>query len=120
MEDELKASYGVKAVQSLSVVAKELNRSRNGGRQDSYSLPETLNSWNMVIHDLEKLQKAGKLDHLIDESANYSRIFGRIGDWGADDIAERNTGFELFMENSGLSELYSFTVTGNLHMADSL
>lgn len=118
IEQNLRDDYGVSATVSLSTISKELNRMRKAGRADAQVLPDSDSDWKPIIRDLERLQKAGKIDNLISEDGNYTRISGRVGDWGARMFDTKNQNFEEYIYRVGYSEKYDLTITGTGTLID--
>jgi hypothetical protein len=114
----LDSAYGVGALSSPLNVIKELNRSRHGGRNDHYRLPETPAEWNRVLADYRRLLGTGKLENLTTTDGKYIRIMGRVGDSGAQHFAEKNRDFEAFLAKTGIPRSAEITVTGTGTLID--
>ncbi len=118
IQDYLKSDYRASALSSLAEVSKELNRSRHAGRNKFYKLPDSKNGWKNITRDLKRLMKAEKLTPVINDTGDYTRISGRVGDWGAQAFREKNQAFRKFLDQNGFSDKYDITITGTGTLID--
>ncbi len=118
IQEFIKTDYEASALASVAEVSKELNRSRNAGRNNYYKLPEGEKDWSNIENDLRRIKKAGKLSPLINDVGNYTRISGRVGDWGAQEFRQKNQAFNAFLKEKGFSEKYDISITGTGTLID--
>ncbi len=114
----LKENYKVGAITSPLEVIKEINRSKNSGRNQYYDLPENESRQKSIIKEYDKILNTGKLSFLSTTDGGYIRMLGRVGDLGAQHFTEQNAGFERFLEREGLNDLAEFTITGTGTLID--
>lgn len=114
----LDSTYGVGALTSPLNAIKELNRSRHGGRNSYYGIPEDVGEWEILLKDYKRLLKTGKLENLSTIDGSYIRVMGRVGDLGAQHFTAKNRAFEEFAERSGISKKAELTITGTGTLID--
>jgi predicted RND superfamily exporter protein len=118
IEAYLKENYHVNAITSPATVVRELNRSQHAGRNEFYDLPKTDTSWKKTERELVRLEDARKLKPLLSDDATYARIFGRVGDWGANAFDTLNTEFKAFIKSEGLDKNIDIEITGTGTLID--
>ncbi len=118
LENYLETSYGARALTSPLTFVKEMNRSGNAGRNAFYSLPSNPAEWRNNLRDIERIRKNGKMDLVLDETGRHGRIFGRVGDWGAQVFERKNRELMAFIDAENLDENFVFEVTGTGTLID--
>ena len=114
----LKDNYGAGAILSPLSIVQELNRSRNSGRNEYYTLPENDRQRKKVIKDYRQILKTGKISNLTTEDGRYIRVLGRVGDEGAQHFAEMNEELAAFIRKEGIDKLAEITITGTGTLID--
>ncbi|MEM9052754.1 MAG: MMPL family transporter, partial [Bacteroidota bacterium] len=114
----LEDNYGAGAILSPLSIVQELNRSRNSGRNEYYTLPENDQQRKKVIKDYRQILKTGKISNLTTEDGRYIRVLGRVGDEGAQHFAEMNAELNTFVKNEGIDQLAEITITGTGTLID--
>ena len=118
LEVYLENFYGAKALTSPITFVKEINRSGNAGRNAFYRLPTDAVAWRSNIRDMERIRKTGKMDIVLDESGRYGRIFGRVGDWGAQEFERKNSELMAFIADENLDANFDIEITGTGTLID--
>lgn len=110
--------YGVAALNSPVSVIKSINQTYNGGRSAYYKLPEAERDWNTQTAQMQKMHQAGKLSVVLDSTATYARVFGRAGDWGAQEFEKRNAALQTFISEEGLDKQFDISISGTGTLID--
>jgi len=110
--------YGAGAIVSPLSVIHEINRSRNSGRNEHYTLPKIEWQRKKVTAEYQQILKSGKLSHLSTKDGEYIRVLGRVGDKGAQYFTKRNNEFNNFIKSEGIDQLATITITGTGTLID--
>ncbi|HBH05230.1 MAG TPA: hypothetical protein DDX92_01340 [Flavobacteriales bacterium] len=118
LENALKEKFGINKMNSLVQVYKSINRAINGGKIESYRLPETPTEWSKSHRLVKRLWKTGKLSPLLSDDGQKTRLTARADDLGGKYF---NSGSEEFLdeyENLLKEHHASISFTGMGYMID--
>jgi hypothetical protein len=118
LEVYLRSSYGAAAISSVVTVSKSINRTYNGGRNSSYKLPSDSAGWQTNLREMRRLHNSKKLEMLVDSSASYLRISGRVSDLGGKAFGKKNAALMAHLDSAGLSNSMNAEVTGTGTLID--
>ena len=82
VESVMKSQFGIQGFVSLNAIVKNLQRANSGGAINEYRLPANVKEWKRIEVQLGKLHKQGKLNMILNESYNTTRISGKVKDFG--------------------------------------
>lgn len=108
--------YGAKMTYSPITIAKEINRSINGGNQDYYRVPHSKKEMKQVKKYFTKNLDNDLISTLLTKDAKNGRISGKIHDLGQQKVSELNKELLDFIEKN--TELVDFRLTGASFMMD--
>jgi predicted RND superfamily exporter protein len=118
IHEYLEEDYGVGAVISPLSVLKEINRSKHGGKNEYYRLPQNKEEISRLIKDYQKILKSGKISNLSTSDGEYIRVLGRVGDLGAKHFSDKNEAFRNFLKKEEITGIASITITGTGTLID--
>jgi len=118
LHDYLDTAYGVGAISSPLSVVKEINRSRHGGSNDYFELPQSEAELERLTREYRRVLKTGKLYQFTTSDGAYVRILGRVGDRGAQFFQNKNKELRHFLKTSEIEEQAEVSVTGTGTLID--
>ncbi len=117
VENYLKDSLEVKAIQSLTVVFKNIYRGMKGGNNKFYVLPENPTDWKKVFSALQYFKKRPEVKLLWNAGERTFRISGKMKDIGSLAAKQKWEKLQSFISRIDTRGL-EFTVTGSAYLID--
>lgn len=108
--------YGAKMSYSSTTIAKEINRSINGGSQEFYKIPKTTKEMQSVKKYFTKNVGNEVISKLLTKDFKNGRITGKIHDLGQRKVSKLNSNLQDFIDAN--INLIDFRITGAPDMMD--
>ena len=118
IENYLQEDYGVGFVASPVTAVKMINKVNHQGRQTYYRLPSQEDELDKLSKQIKRFSKSKMMRNLVTEDQTGGRLFGKMGDWGAIEIAKRNEAFDLFVQDNIDTNLIGLRQTGTARLID--
>ena len=108
--------YGAKMSYSSMTIAKEINRSINGGNQQFYKVPKTVKEMKSVKKYFTTSIGDDVISTLLTKDFKNGRITGKIHDLGQRKVSKLNSNLQDFIDAN--ISLIDFRITGAPDMMD--
>jgi predicted RND superfamily exporter protein len=108
--------YGAKMSYSSMTIAKEINRSINGGNQEFYRVPKTVKEMKNVKKYFTTSIGDDVISTLLTKDFKNGRITGKIHDLGQRKVSKLNNSLQDFIDAN--ISLINFRITGAPDMMD--
>jgi predicted RND superfamily exporter protein len=117
VEGFLQSEYGLKQTFSLVSVLKLANRTEHSGQIKYFVFPDKEETVN-YLKRMEKFDKTGQFDVIVDSTKKYGRIASSHGDIGMLQVQELNKKLFAFIDEEVNTDLVDFKLTGTAHLLD--
>lgn len=118
LESYLIDEYGVSFLFSPTTVVKSGHQALNGGRVDSYHLPESDREWKRTLNIIKKVAGTEKLKAFVTTNQKFGRVNGKIVDLGGHEIGKRNVLLKAYTDANIDAELLQYRLTGTALLID--
>lgn len=113
----LQNEYGVEFLVSPSMMLKKTNLDLHKGDISYFKLPSE-SFLSSIRSNFESKRFKRETKPFIDEDAGIARINGRLKDYGSEYFKTENKRLESFFQSSGLSEYFTYKLTGSAYLID--
>jgi predicted RND superfamily exporter protein len=109
--------YGLNNNTSLTSIIKQINKAKNGGQQDFFTLPYSEKEYKKTLKLLSKNSQYFDVNQFLSNNKKSTFIYSKIHDIGSYEIDKLNNVFNNLMDKN-LGDIFKVTLTGGSHVLD--
>ena len=117
IEEYLLYQYPIAKVQSPATIIKYLNMANNGGLNENYEYPKSIQDYRQTIRLKDRIDPK-RLDKLVTQDSKVGRLIGFFPELGSHETELRNRRFLRFLSDNIDVSIINYKITGTTYLID--
>lgn len=117
LESKVDSIYQLNNYTSLTTLIKQMNRARNGGRAEYFSIPDSQRDIEKIWRTFENNHQFFTVNSLVSENKLNTFIYSKIHDLGSYKTALKNKQLNDYVK-ANFPNTFKVTITGGSHILD--